>query len=43
MGREEGVVSRVRLLESGWIAREFVDNKSHKGYGAPCYKLIPGV
>ena len=42
-GREEGVVSRVRLLEAGWIAREFVDTKSHKGRGAPFYKLIPGV
>ena len=42
-GREEGVVSRVRLLEAGWIAREFVGTMSHKGHGAPCYKLIPGV
>ena len=35
-GREEGVVSRVRLLEAGWIAREFGGTKSHNGHAAPC-------
>ena len=42
-GREEGVVSRVRLLEASWIAREFGGTKSHKEHGAPCYKLLLGV
>ena len=37
------MVSRVTLLEAGWIAREFVGTKSHKGNGGPCNKLIPGV
>ena len=37
------MVSRVRLLEAGWIAREFGGTKSHKGHGAPCYKLLLGV
>ena len=37
------MVSRVRLLEAGWIAREFGGTKSHKEHGAPCYKLILGV
>ena len=34
------MVSRVRLLVAGWIAREFGGTKSHKGHGAPCYKLF---
>ena len=42
-GREKGVVSRVRCLQAGWIAREFVGTKSHRGHGAPCCKLILGV
>ena len=42
-GREKGVVSRVRRLEAGWIAREFGGTKSHKGHGAPYYKWILGV
>ena len=39
-GREEGVVRRVRLLELGWIVREFGGTKKHKGRGAPCYELL---
>ena len=42
-GREKGVVSRVRRLEAGWIAREFGGTKSHEGHGAPYYKWILGV
>ena len=37
------MVSRVRLLGAGWIAREFEGTKSHKGHGGPCYKLLLGV
>ena len=37
------MVRRVRLLEAGWIAREFGGTKSHKGQGAPFSKLLLGV
>ena len=42
-GRDEGEVSRIRRLETGWSARGFGGTKSHRGRGTPCYKPFLGV
>ena len=42
-GRGEGMVSRVKHLEAGWSAREFVGTRSRKGGVVPYNMPIPGV